>query len=84
VVLRQELRWLSFANKSLDLTIDRLGRIRFEQAVAEFQRLEALETKVYAPNAHLPYLEHGRRKKTATIQGGLIWGVDTSASMRCL
>jgi hypothetical protein len=47
------------ANKSLDLTIDRLGRERFEQALAEFRRLKALETKVCAPHVQLPCSEHG-------------------------
>lgn len=47
------------ANQSLDLTIARLGRTRFEAALSEFRTLRAKEQALCAPNVSFPCSNEG-------------------------
>jgi hypothetical protein len=48
------------ANRSLDRTIERLGRGRFGRALAEYRRLRDLEGRVCAPRVQFPCSDEGR------------------------
>jgi hypothetical protein len=56
------------ANLSLDRTIERLGRDRFDRALTTYRRLRALETEQCAPHVKFPCL--GRRKAQSDIETG--------------
>ena len=72
------------ANKSLDLTIERLGRERFSRALAEFNRLRQLEKEVCAPFVQFPCSNEGLPQREVSEESCFIGTDDVGCGYRCI
>ena len=74
----------SVANRSLDLTIERLGRERFNNALAEFYRLRQLEKELCAPFVQFPCSNDGKPQIEVSEKSCLHRYEDIGCGYRCI
>ena len=72
----------SAVNKSLDLTIDRLGRHRFESTLRDYRRLKAMVDTVCANQIHLPCSSKGRPQPDLAKQS--CYATDIGCGFPCI
>jgi len=72
------------ANQSLDRTIERLGRDRFDRALAEYRRLRAIEEKQCAPHVKFPCNDHGEPQPELSKRSCYLSFYDFGCGYKCI
>jgi hypothetical protein len=72
------------ANLSLDRTIERLGRDRFDRALTKFRRLRALETEQCAPHVKFPCSDEGQVQPNLSRRSCYLPFYDFGCGYKCI
>jgi hypothetical protein len=72
------------ANLSLDVTIDRLGRDRFDRALTKYRRLRALETVECAPHVKFPCSNEGQAQPKLSKRSCYLPYYDFGCGYNCI
>jgi hypothetical protein len=72
------------ANLSLDLTIERLGRDRFDRAMTTYRRLRALETVECAPHVKFPCSNEGQAQVKLSKRSCYLPLYDFGCGYKCI
>jgi hypothetical protein len=72
------------ANASLDLTIEAIGRDRFQAALDEYRRLRELEERLCAPHALFPCSDEGKPQTHLSKSSCYLRNYDFGCGYKCI